>query len=58
MLTIDLSSSGDEPLSLVEFLDLHQADEDLEAEEDADDVRDGCRHLETEFRSVRIKYNV
>ena len=42
-----LCSSGDEPLSLVEFLDLHQADEDLKAEVGADDVRDVCRHLMT-----------
>lgn len=51
-LTIDLSSSCDQPLSLIEFLNLHQADEDFEAEEGADYVCDVCRHLDTEFSNV------
>lgn len=44
-----LSSSGDQPLSLIEFLDLHQTYEDFEAEEGADYVCDRCRHLDTKL---------
>lgn len=49
LLTIYLSSSSDQPFSLIKLFNLQQANQDLKAEEGANDVRNGSRRLETGF---------